>query len=154
MSSNSIRVIEIVGASPPLTQDHVKGIIHKNATAPIKHTLTPTKQAAEAAYRYYAIQNLPSARVEYERDHDYHRSDMASFARLVDIQPGESVLDLGTGPGWVLEALQWSLPDGAPPSRFVGVDASQSMIALARSRAHPPRTVLAMVTFASSMTAS
>ncbi len=52
------------------------------------------------------------------------------LARLQDIAPGATVLDVGCGTGRVTEALLALVPEG----RVLAMDASAEMVALARSR--------------------
>src|SRR2546423_82634 len=58
------------------------------------------------------------------RNATYHRQ-VASLARFA-VPPGERVLEIGSGGGWLLDALE--------PSTGVGVDVSPSMVAAARER--------------------
>lgn len=71
----------------------------------------------------------------------HHLPDIEAFAEYVDIGPNETVLDLGTGLGWVLHELRkiqiqkHSRNTAGPfqPPAFIGVDASQSMLQVARA---------------------
>jgi SAM-dependent methyltransferase len=67
--------------------------------------------------------------------------DINAFADYINIGPDETVLDLGTGLGWVLHQLRLiqirkhsrNNTDPFQPPPFVGVDASLSMITVARA---------------------
>ncbi len=67
---------------------------------------------------------------------DLYRTDDAvrrrrAVLKALQLQPGERVLDIGTGPGFL--ALEMADPVG-PTGSVVGVDTSDPMLALARSR--------------------
>ena len=72
----------------------------------------------------------------------YHTPDMVGqrreVLRALDPQPGEAVLDVGSGPGILLGELAQRVHPGG---RATGVDLSESMLALARKRlrAEPSR---------------
>ncbi len=55
--------------------------------------------------------------------------------RVLALRPGESVLDIGVGPG--LLAVEMAAEVGAA-GRVCGIDVSESMLAIARSRAEVP----------------
>lgn len=106
--------------------------------APVTITTIASTAAAEVQYGSFTRAAPQQAGYLYDLSYGYHKADMASFARLVDIKSGESVMDLGTGLGWLLQKIrehQRRLPGGAQPARFVGVDASQSMVSLAQTLA-------------------
>ena len=70
--------------------------------------------------------------------------DIAAFAEYVDIGRHESVLDLGTGPGWVLRQLRQvqikqdsNQSDPLQAPEFVCVGACLSMVPLARNLSQP-----------------
>jgi ubiquinone/menaquinone biosynthesis C-methylase UbiE len=66
----------------------------------------------------------------YDRDYAYHRDNIGPFVRKAGIQGNESVLDLGTGTGWVaVEVRKYTT------GRIVGIDVSPKMVAEARRRA-------------------
>jgi SAM-dependent methyltransferase len=84
----------------------------------------------------------------YEDKYAFHTNDIASFARFVNIQPNESVLDLGTGLGWILYELrkiQATKPGFQPQNRprFVGIDACMSLInaVTVRERREPNNSI-------------
>jgi len=79
--------------------------------------------ASRAMYRWRAFSyDLQLAPYEFIRRHAVER---------LQLQPGQSVLDLGCGTGMSLELLQQAV---GPEGRVIGVDESPEMIALARSR--------------------
>jgi hypothetical protein len=49
---------------------------------------------------------LPQSAQGYAVEGHNHLPDIAAFAEYVDIGQHESVLDLGTGPRWVLRQLR------------------------------------------------
>jgi SAM-dependent methyltransferase len=55
-----------------------------------------------------------------------------AFRSAIGLQPGERVLDIGSGPGFL--AIEMAEEVG-PEGRVVGVDPSESMLAMARRRA-------------------
>ena len=66
----------------------------------------------------------------YNKSSSYHRSDVGFLVHKAAIQGSESVLDLGTGTGWVATEAR-RLTTG----RIVGVDISPKMVAEARRHA-------------------
>jgi len=59
-----------------------------------------------------------------------NRDRSAWTVELLDLRPGDRVLELGFGPGLGLQAVRDRLPSG----RLVGVDHSATMLAMARRR--------------------
>lgn len=86
---------------------------------------TVKKQRAERAQAYFS-RNAS----EWDELRRLHASDSAveqALLRLIGPSPIDSLLDLGTGTGWILKLL-------APHyRRAVGVDASRDMLAVARA---------------------
>ncbi len=62
---------------------------------------------------------------EMERD---HRRIAELTVELMDLQPGENVLDLGCGAGWLSRLIAARIPEG----RVVGMDISDEMVRRAR----------------------
>jgi arsenite methyltransferase len=52
---------------------------------------------------------------------------------LLDLHPGDAVLDIGTGPGFLAAEIAAEV---GPSGRVEGIDRSQDMLALARRRCH------------------
>ena len=55
--------------------------------------------------------------------------------QMLDLQTGERVLDAGSGPGFLSEAMA---ERGGPAGKVHGIDISPDLIALSRDRAPPP----------------
>jgi SAM-dependent methyltransferase len=68
----------------------------------------------------------------------YSTPDVAGQRRAIlaalGLKPGEAVLDIGSGPGFL--ACEMSAEVG-PGGSVTGVDASESMLSIARARSHP-----------------
>ena len=60
----------------------------------------------------------------------FGRSFKAAVAKLAEVQPGETVLDLGCGTGTLLHALVARQPG----ARFTGIDPDRQVLAIARRR--------------------
>jgi SAM-dependent methyltransferase len=116
---------------------------------PLSHDILQSYEAVEAMYQPLTA-NIPAPTPTIPSPPQpapalavkgyHHLPDIAAFVEYVDIGQHDSVLDLGTGPGWVLRQLRQvqikqdsnqSGPLQAP--EFVGVDACLSMVALARN---------------------
>nr|WP_240979675.1 methyltransferase domain-containing protein [Streptomyces sp. HNM0574] len=70
-----------------------------------------------------------------EADTEAHTPDMLAqrrhLRRCLDLRPGDRLLDIGCGPGYLISEL---LPDVGPEGRAVGIDISESMLDLAGRR--------------------
>lgn len=64
----------------------------------------------------------------YMRQIWLERRALRTLVRLLDVKPGESLLDVGTGPAILLAELAQSAD---PPAHAVGVDPSREMLSLA-----------------------
>lgn len=71
---------------------------------------------------------LGSSVLQYQVVHGYHKCEIIPFVDMADLKPGESVLDLGTGIGWVALEAKMRVQHG----RVVGVDASPRSLETAR----------------------
>jgi SAM-dependent methyltransferase len=91
------------------------------STVPTAHTTPHLEEVARFFDRFAAVE--PRWR---RQNRTYHRL-IASVSRFM-IPPGSSVLEIGSGSGDLLAALE--------PSRGLGVDVSEGMVGLARER-HP-----------------
>ena len=79
------------------------------------------QQAADTFDRFAAT---------FDREYAYNRDNIGPFVRKAGIQSNDSVLDLGTGTGWVaVEARKYTT------GRVVGVDVSPKMVAEAQRQA-------------------
>jgi ubiquinone/menaquinone biosynthesis C-methylase UbiE len=83
--------------------------------------MVPSSSYTEAAATYDPLAST------YAVDSAFHFDDIAVFVNKAGIQEGETVLDLGTGIGWVaIEARRHT------QGRIMGIDASQEMVKEAR----------------------
>src|SRR5437870_12690397 len=84
--------------------------------------LTPDERLKEEFNRW-------AAAGEGEKMERHHRDITEKTIRLMDLRPGERVLDLGRGSGWATRLLA-RLVGGGPAvfGQVVGVDASDEMI--------------------------
>ena len=86
----------------------------------------------EAVKRQYAATDPLKVRIETHRLYEERRVDLdEEAARLLDLAGGESVLDVGCGPGFFLDYLRRQGRAG----RLVGVDQSAAMLAEGVNRA-------------------
>ena len=79
---------------------------------------------------------------EGEKMEHHHLDITGKTIRLMDLRPGDRVLDLGCGSGWATRLLARLVTDG--PEGFgqvVGVDVSDEMIRQARAAPHGRRGV-------------
>jgi|SRR5271154_5399566 len=74
-----------------------------------------TYKAAQATYKDYAT--------NYELVFFHHKSDINHFMRRAATHPNDSVLDLGTGTGWIAAAAK-EITSGI----IVGVDANPEIV--------------------------
>ncbi|HWR35547.1 MAG TPA: methyltransferase domain-containing protein [Clostridia bacterium] len=69
-----------------------------------------------------------------EEMEQHHLSIAQQTIRLMDLKPGERVLDLGCGAGWATRILARLVADGPEgPGQVVGLDISDEMIVRARA---------------------
>lgn len=71
----------------------------------------------------------------------FGRSFKAAVAELAEVQPGETVLDVGCGTGTLLQALVARQPEG----RFAGIDPDPRVLAIARRRLQSSTPTVALV---------
>jgi len=87
------------------------------------------------------IFSAQQAAATYEQLYSYHRDDVGRFVDKANIQGNESVLDLGTGTGWVAtEARQYT------SGKVVGIDISSKMVAEAQRQAKDQGLSIAYLT--------
>jgi len=67
-----------------------------------------------------------------EMEH-HHISITQQTLALMDLKPGQRVLDLGCGAGWASRLLAQLVGDGQRPGQVVGLDVSDEMIRRARA---------------------
>lgn len=89
-------------------------------------TISFTKEAAEDLAKAYSTPDVIAQR--------------EATLKLLDLQPGERVIDIGSGPGFLSETMAERVgPDGA----VHGIDVSPDLIALSQSRNPPPQLTYA-----------
>jgi len=71
----------------------------------------------------------------------FGRSFKAAVAKLAEVKPGETVLDVGCGTGTLLQALVARQPEG----RFTGIDPDPQVLAIARRRLQSSTTTVELV---------
>ena len=68
-----------------------------------------------------------------DNSHDTHKLEF--IAALLDLKAGQTVLDVGTGTGVMVPyLLKWVQPEGKIEGKIIGVDFSEKMIDIVRSR--------------------
>src|SRR5271154_2976020 len=73
---------------------------------------------------------------EGEKMERHHLDITQKTMRLMDLRPGERVLDLGCGSGWATQLLARMVGDGPSGSaRVIGLDISDEMVREARAAA-------------------
>jgi ubiquinone/menaquinone biosynthesis C-methylase UbiE len=80
---------------------------------------------------------------EGDKMQQHHADITEKTIRLMDLRPGERVLDLGCGSGWATRLLARLVSDG--PEGFgqvVGVDVSDEMVRLARAQSRDFENIL------------
>lgn len=68
-----------------------------------------------------------------EEMENHHISITQQTLALMDLKPGQRVLDLGCGAGWASRLLAQAVGGGSQPGRVVGLDVSDEMIRRARA---------------------
>ena len=68
-----------------------------------------------------------------EEMENHHISITQQTLALMDLKPGQKVLDLGCGAGWASRLLAQAVGGGAQPGRVVGLDVSDEMVRRARA---------------------
>jgi SAM-dependent methyltransferase len=89
------------------------------------HDIDPTGRRARAVGLRRYFDELAPVREQWKRKNWYYHAEVVRLVRFL-VPPGKRVLEIGSGPGDLLAALE--------PSRGVGIDLSPAMAALARSR--------------------
>ncbi|MDX2084227.1 MAG: bifunctional demethylmenaquinone methyltransferase/2-methoxy-6-polyprenyl-1,4-benzoquinol methylase UbiE [Candidatus Melainabacteria bacterium] len=111
---------------------------HASSTSTPATTVPPEDKARWVQ----AMFNRIAKRYDYLNDaisFGMHRGWKRAACRALQLQPGDSVLDVCTGTG---DLIQYLLPQVGPSGRVVGVDFSESMLEVARQRfAHQSQVV-------------
>src|SRR5664279_2817929 len=63
----------------------------------------------------------------------HHISITQQTLALMDLKPGDRVLDLGCGAGWASRLMAKAVADGNNPGQVVGLDVADEMIRRARA---------------------
>jgi len=79
-----------------------------------------------------------------EMEH-HHISITEQTLALMDLKPGERVLDLGCGAGWATRLMAQSVAGGARPGQVIGLDVSDEMIRRARANSKDYDNVMFVV---------
>src|SRR5579863_1876033 len=79
-----------------------------------------------------------------EMEH-HHISITQQTLALMDLKPGQRVLDLGCGAGWASRLLAQMVGDGAEPGQVVGLDVSDEMVRRARTNSKQFENILFVV---------
>ena len=114
----------VVNAFNPLTTKDTK--VHEGEQLPDQPT-TPDDRLKQEFNRW-------AEEGEGEKMERHHLDITEKTIRLMELRPGERVLDLGCGAGWVTRLLTRLVADG--PEGFgqvVGIDVSDEMIRRARA---------------------
>lgn len=85
----------------------------------------PPMDAAECKRIY---DDFGSSEQKYRLFYQYHKAEIAAFVDMANLKAGESVLDIGTGMGWVALEAKKKVQHG----RVIGVDASPVSLQSAR----------------------
>ena len=79
-----------------------------------------------------------------EMEH-HHISITEQTLALMDLKPGERVLDLGCGAGWATRLMAQSVAGGERPGQVIGLDVSDEMIRRARATSKDHDNVMFVV---------
>ena len=79
-----------------------------------------------------------------EMEH-HHISITEQTLALMDLKPGERVLDLGCGAGWATRLMAQSVAGGERPGQVIGLDVSDEMIRRARANSKDHDNVMFVV---------
>ncbi len=79
-----------------------------------------------------------------EMEH-HHISITQQTLALMDLKPGERVLDLGCGAGWATHLMAQSVAGGERPGQVIGLDVSDEMIRRARANSKDHDNVMFVV---------
>src|SRR5215470_16902330 len=88
-----------------------------------------TKRATPSATAVYALGSNPAESARLQRQSDELRPYSAELLDRVDLEPGQSAIDLGCGPSGILQLLSDRV---GPGGRVVGVDADAMHVTMAR----------------------
>ena len=79
-----------------------------------------------------------------EMEH-HHISITQQTLALMDLKPGERLLDLGCGAGWATRLMAQSVAGGERPGQVIGLDVSDEMIRRARATSKDQDNVIFVV---------
>jgi arsenite methyltransferase len=79
-----------------------------------------------------------------EMEH-HHISITEQTLAMMDLKPGERVLDLGCGAGWATRLMAKSVAGGERPGQVIGLDVSDEMIRRARANSKDHDNVMFVV---------
>jgi ubiquinone/menaquinone biosynthesis C-methylase UbiE len=93
----------------------------------LSHTLASTDEKLQQEFNRWAVEG------EGEKMEHHHLDITEKTIRLMDLRPGERVLDLGCGAGWATRLLARRVADPDGSGKVVGLDVSDEMVQRAQA---------------------
>jgi ubiquinone/menaquinone biosynthesis C-methylase UbiE len=93
----------------------------------LSHTLASSDERLQQEFNRWAVEG------EGEKMERHHLDITEKTIRLMDLRPGERVLDLGCGAGWATRLLARRVADPDGSGKVVGLDVSDEMIQRAQA---------------------